>query len=137
MEKMTLTRLVVPLVLCGAASFAYGQAVYKCQLQGRTTYSNEPCLGAQVIQTTPARGLGESHENSRAGNDGLRREKREKKVKEPMNSPASDLTECSALDTQEKQQSSVIHNSRNIDAVNAAADAFIANRKRYRELGCR
>lgn len=158
MVRMRLARLIVPLVLCGAASFAQGQAVYKCQSQGKTTYSQEPCLGAQIIETAPAQGLDGSSGKSRNGNDGLRREKRDKKDKDqaladalkPFDETpsqrekrqrraklsASELSECSALDAQETEQASVIHNSRNIDAVNAAAGAFIANRKRYRELGC-
>lgn len=158
MVRMKLARLIVPLVLCGAASLAHGQAVYKCQSQGKTTYSHEPCLGAKVIETAPAQGMEGSSGKSRNGNDGLRREKREKKDKDQALADAlkrfdetpsqrekrqrraklsaTELGECSALDAQEKKQASVIHNSRDIDAVNAAADAFIANRKRYREMGC-
>ena len=52
-----LARLVVPLALCGWAPWAQAQAVYKCQSQGKTTYSREPCPGAVVVDTTPSRGF--------------------------------------------------------------------------------
>ena len=133
--KPRLARLIVPLVLCGAASFTHGQSVYKCQSQGKTTYSQEPCPGAQVVDIIPARGSDQSSVRSSSGNDSLRKEKRMKKDKNQVLADAL-LSDCSALNAQEKQLASVIHDSRDIDAVNTATNAFIANRKKYRELGC-
>lgn len=133
--KHRLARLLVPLLLCSSASFAHGQLVYKCQSQGKTTYSQEPCLGAQVFDIKPARGPDQPVVRSGSGNDSLRREKEKKMDKNQARSDAL-LSECRSLDAQEKQQDNVIHNSRDINAVNAAADAFIANRKKHRELGC-
>lgn len=60
-----LARLVVPLALCGLAPWAQGQAVYKCQSQGKTTYSREPCPGAVVVDTTPSRGFQSPSERPR------------------------------------------------------------------------
>ena len=36
------------------------QQVYRCDIHGKTNYSHEPCLGAQVIDTTPTQGLNRS-----------------------------------------------------------------------------
>lgn len=60
-----LARLVVPLALCGLAPWAQAQAVYKCQSQGKTTYSGEPCPGAVVVDTTPSRGFQSPSERPR------------------------------------------------------------------------
>lgn len=50
-----LARLVVPLALCGLAPWAQAQAVYKCQSQGKTTYSREPCPG--VLEAAASRNM--------------------------------------------------------------------------------
>jgi hypothetical protein len=51
-------------VFTGAA-----QTVYKCESKGAITYSHEPCIGAQVVDTTPTQGLDKSSGSSRKGAD--------------------------------------------------------------------
>ena len=45
------------------------QTVYKCGTKGAVTYSHEPCMGGQVVDTTPTQGLDKSSGRSRKGAD--------------------------------------------------------------------
>ena len=60
-----LAKSVVLLGLCSAATWAQAQAVYKCQSQGKTTYSQEACPGGVVVDTTPSRGVQSPSERPR------------------------------------------------------------------------
>lgn len=40
-----------------AATYHAQTKVYKCTANGRTTYSDEPCIGATAVDVTPTRGL--------------------------------------------------------------------------------
>ena len=42
--------------LCGLGH-VHAQQVYRCEQDGKVSYSHEPCLGAQAIDTTPTQGL--------------------------------------------------------------------------------
>lgn len=42
------------------ACHVQAQQVYRCEIHGKTSYSHEPCLGAQAIDTTPTQGLNRS-----------------------------------------------------------------------------
>ena len=45
----------------GAVPSVGAQPVYKCKSpQGKVAYSHEPCVGAQVVDTTPTQGLDRS-----------------------------------------------------------------------------
>ena len=39
------------------ATLSSAQQVYRCESGGHVSYSHEPCLGAQAIDTTPTQGL--------------------------------------------------------------------------------
>lgn len=156
--KRQLARLVVPLMLCGATSHSHAQAIYKCQSEGKTVYSQERCPGAQVVDIPSGQSRGRPSGRGHDGNDGLRQEKRQKRDKAEAYADAlkpfeeapwererrerrarwtgGEQAECNELNAQEKQQASVMHHSKDIHVANAAADAFLINRKRYRELGC-
>jgi hypothetical protein len=59
-------RLIVTSLLLAAASAvssaqtlsAPSRSVYKCSVNGRTTYSDAPCLGAERLEIEPTRGVG-------------------------------------------------------------------------------
>jgi hypothetical protein len=64
--------------LClGACGVAWAQqtlppasrTVYKCQQDGKTVYSDSPCLGAQRLDVEPTRGMDKSSGRSRVGAD--------------------------------------------------------------------
>lgn len=57
-------------VLLTAISNAQAQSVYKCTSpKGAVSYSHAPCLGAEVVNTTPTQGLDRSSGHSRKGAD--------------------------------------------------------------------
>jgi hypothetical protein len=128
------------------------QAVYKCESKGAVVYSHEPCIGAQVVDTTPTQGLDKSSGKSRKGADVVKteqnkaiaealqpllgetpaeREKRHRRFK----LPPGDRMECDKLDTRLPAQQSA---SRNVDKAAAAkAETLLfESRKRFRELRC-
>lgn len=53
------------------------RTVYKCEIKGKVTYSDEPCLGAQRIEVEPTRGLSKSSGRERVGADVQREHWRE------------------------------------------------------------
>jgi hypothetical protein len=68
--------------LCASAT-ASGQTVYKCKANGTVVYSHEPCLGAEVVDTTPTQGLDKSSGMSRKGVD-VRRSEHNKMMAEAL-----------------------------------------------------
>lgn len=134
-------------VFTGAA-----QTVYKCESKGAITYSHEPCIGAQVVDTTPTQGLDKSSGSSRKGADvrqieqskamadALRpifgetpgqREKRHRRFK----LPPGDRMECDDLDSRLLRHETATRGAAKAAAAKAEADLF-DSRKRYRELRC-
>lgn len=53
------------------------RTVYKCQEQGKTHYSDAPCVGAQKIDVEPTRGLNQFSGRERIGADVQRERTRE------------------------------------------------------------
>jgi hypothetical protein len=137
----------------GLAALPLGaQTVYKCESKGSIVYSHEPCLGAQVVDTTPTQGLdkwsGQSRkgadvlksEHNKAMADGLRpllgetpeqRERRHRRFK----LPPEDKLECANLDTRLPTQETEVRNA-DKSVVGRAEAALFESRKRYRELRC-
>lgn len=54
------TLLAIAALWCLVACHVQAQQVYRCDIHGKTSYSHEPCLGAQAIDTTPTQGLDRS-----------------------------------------------------------------------------
>jgi hypothetical protein len=145
-------RCLVLGLLVLAASSTYAQTVYKCKSNGSVVYSHEPCLGAQIVDTTPTQGLDKSSGTSRKGADVQRSEtnKAMAKALEPIlgetaeqyelrhkrfKLPPKDRVECATLDTRLPAQEPAARNADKGEAAKAEAALFEA-RKRYRELGC-
>jgi hypothetical protein len=128
------------------------QPVYKCQSKGSVVYSHEPCIAAQVVDTTPSQGLDKSSGKSMKGADVLRSEQN-KAMAEALRpllgeSPAeyekrhrrfklspSDRSECASLDGRMAGQEADARNAEKGAAMRAEA-ALFDSRKRYRELRC-
>ena len=65
-----LCRLAILACACVASvSASHAQTVFRCEVNGRVTYSHEPCVGARRVDTTPKQGLDTSNEKSRKGAD--------------------------------------------------------------------
>jgi hypothetical protein len=58
-------------VMAGAAGCcqAQSQPTYKCVTAGKVAYSDEPCIGATVVDTTPTQGLDKITGTSKKGAD--------------------------------------------------------------------
>lgn len=48
---------------------APNRTIYKCQLKGRISYSDEPCVGAQRLDAVPTRGVDRLSGSTRTGKD--------------------------------------------------------------------
>jgi len=100
-------------VTCGAN--AAGPPTYKCVDGKKITYSDEPCVGATVVDTTPTRGLDKSSGITRKGADVQREEHRKiigeavrpitgmtpdefTKAGKRQSLPTKDRLECEGLD---------------------------------------
>lgn len=53
------------------------RTVFKCQVAGKTVYSDSPCLGARQIDIEPTRGLNQTSGRVRVGADVAREQWRE------------------------------------------------------------
>ena len=67
MTRLQMIKVLAALSLIFAASAASAQAVYKCVPGCSVVYSNEPSLGAQVVDTTSTQGMDKSSGMSRKG----------------------------------------------------------------------
>jgi len=45
------------------------RTIYKCQVKGTISYSDEPCVGAQRLEATPTRGVDRLSGSARTGSD--------------------------------------------------------------------
>lgn len=66
--ECTFMKLLFLTALICACGFASAEAVYKCTDNGKVSYSNEPCLGAQRVDTMATRGLDKMSGVQRSGN---------------------------------------------------------------------
>lgn len=78
--------LITPALICTAMAAIQGYAqtlppasrtVFKCQVAGKTVYSDSPCLGAQEINVEPTRGLNKSSGRVQIGADVQHEQNRE------------------------------------------------------------
>ena len=126
--------------------------VYKCVVNGKVAYSDEPCLGAQRIDVEPTRGLNKSTGKEQVGRD-IQRERQTEQFAEAIK-PITGLTppqleaarrrgrlvhevkaECDRLDP-EVANSEVAERSSSGESKTGIQAKLFALRKRQRELGC-
>jgi len=70
------------LVLAAADALAQklpapSRTVYKCEVNGKVVYSDDPCVGAQKMEVEPTRGMNQSTGKKREGADVRREHQRE------------------------------------------------------------
>ncbi len=139
-------KILACFVMAGAACCcqAQSQPVYKCVTAGKVAYSDEPCVGATVVNTTPTQGLDKILGTSKKGTDVQKiefnkamaealkpvfnetpdqRSQRHKRSKLPEN----DKLECARLE-REIQGKRVMDTSEQVTLYQA--------RKRYKDLRC-
>ena len=145
---IALVGLVPVLALAQSVTLpAPSRTVYRCEVAGKVTYTDEPCLAGKTVDVEPTRGLG-----PRAGPD-VRRERLNEQIGEALRpltgmspeqraqfhkrfklQPRAKL-ECQSLDR------SMPENERLEQSAQGAARAevqqtLLQERRRFRELGC-
>lgn len=159
-HSIRLARYASLAVLAGAASSTAAQeplpapnrTIYKCQSHGKTSYSDEPCLGAQRLDATPTRGVDRLSGKSRIGND-VAAEIRSEQFAQALR-PLSGMTssefatatrrqrlsadaqrECRVLESAISESEQAERRARAAMMESIQQDLFIL-RQRYRKQGC-
>ena len=144
------------IVVCIAAMLSGGgalaQAVYRCEANGKVSYSHAPCIGATVVDTTPTEGLDTSSGVRRVGRD-VQRERLRRSFNEAVRPltgmtheelkvferrlklPASVKLECQWLDHRLPAQESSAKSANAQGREKAEAELFLS-RSRFRNLRC-
>jgi hypothetical protein len=147
--RLWLLVAIIGVMLCSAAQ---AQAVYRCEAKGKVSYSNEPCIGATVVDTTPTQGLDKSTGVSRVGRD-VQRERFKKSINEAMR-PLTGMSheevkvferrrklstgvklECQWLDVSMPEQAAAAKRADAQSREKAETELFLS-RSRFRNLGC-
>lgn len=149
----TTGQLAVIAGLIVGVSALHGQTVYRCDVQGKTSYSHEPCVGAKAVDTTPTQGLDKSSGKSRKGAD-VRKAEFNKAVSDAMR-PVTGLDheqhdtlhrrfklshaaklECAVLDTRLASHAAEERSATSPKDVHTAQQSLFETRKRFRDLRC-
>ena len=128
------------------------RTVYKCIVEGRISYSDEPCLGAQRVDVEPTRGLNKSTGSEQLGRD-VHLERRREGIAEALKPitgmdiqqfaqfsrrqslSASSQRECQVLDRAISDHEHMERVGRGVARDSAIRKLFIL-RSRAKELGC-
>ena len=128
------------------------RTVYKCDLQGKVVYSDEPCLGAKKVDVEPTRGVSKMTGTERVGHDVQREKTREAFVEgirpltgknaaqldqrgRRMKLKPDAAVQCAKLDGEVARLESEEATARVGQRAGLQSELLTA-RKRYRELGC-
>lgn len=148
-----LRRLTVAAALMMSVPLLHGQTVYRCEFQGKVSYSHEPCLGAKAVDTTPTQGLDTSSGRSRKGADvrnaelskaisdalrpvtGLDDEQRQT-LHRRFKLPHAAKLECTALDMRLASHEADERAASNAKDLQSARQSLFESRKRFRDLRC-
>ena len=160
-RAMSLRAVALSVLLLSHAVAAFAQTgalpptsrtVYKCLGDGKASYSDSPCLGAQLVDVTPTRGLDKMSGHKRMGHDVSTETHREAMARalKPLTGmdaaelkveqrrqqlPASARLECSELDSK-ITRAETLERSANGDSLQAMQNELFAARRRFRVLGC-
>lgn len=128
------------------------RSVYRCEAEGKVTYSDEPCLGAKRVELQPTRGLNKSSGRELTGRD-VGNERHRELVAEavrPITGMDSEQFKTagkrSRLDPDAQRECRALdHHIARSEAEEKAAtgadlaslqQALLSARKRHREVGC-
>ena len=158
---MSILRLLAVTLLTGAFASAAAapsnglpsasRTVFKCVVDGKATYSDSPCLGAQRIDIVPSRGMNKSTGRELTGAD-VNRERHSEIMSEALR-PLTGMNaeehatatkrypllkilqlECRSLDKQIALEESQDRATRGADKV--LSRRLLTSRARFREIGC-
>lgn len=149
---ITLLGHVSPAVAQANGLPAPPRSVYKCEVDGKVTYRDEPCLGAKRIELQPTRGLNKSSGKEQVGTDVARERQHEafaeavrpvtgmspeqlKKAGERAHLDPKAQRECRLMDAHITRAEEQEKRSSGADLANVQK-ALYAMRKRRQALGC-
>lgn len=128
------------------------RTVYKCTTDGKTVYSDNPCVGAQRLDIEPTRGMDSMTGAARAGADVRRERHREtlaeavkpltgkdakgfEKDRRRLQLAPTVQRECARLDGTLTAQERAEREAKPTNLQHAQQSLYVT-RKRYRDLGC-
>ena len=128
------------------------RTVYKCTVAGKVVYTDDPCVGAQLVNVEPTRGMNKSSGKELTGTD-VRRERQNEVFAEAIKPitgktpqqldvqrkrfylSAQAKAECAALD-RDVAQTEVRESAVPVEQNAPIQRELFALRKRHRELRC-
>jgi hypothetical protein len=131
---------------------APSRTIYKCELDGKIAYTDEPCLGAQRLDVMPTRGVDKLSGQTRIGAD-VARERRQEGMARAFK-PLTGMNEQQfatetrryRLDARSQREcrtleAAILNNERRErsgmrDMERAQQQEILELRQRYRKLGC-
>lgn len=157
-KRMRRATISLALVISTAAIAQAGtlpapsRTVYKCEAKGKVVYSDSPCLGAEVIDVTPTRGLNKSSGREQVGPD-VRHERHRELMAEALRPlTGKSAEEMRALGRRRQLAPALRAECAELDAAIARGEAseqsasggareavqsnLFSARKRHREIGC-
>ena len=157
MKNLAIFVAMVTLFLIGHAAHAQNlpapsRTVYKCVVNGKTVYADDPCIGAQRINVEPTRGMNKSTGKELTGHD-VARERQTEQIAQafkPLTGltpkqfevqrnrvylPAEAKAECARLDSG-IAQSEARERMEPVETRPAAQRDLFVLGKRHRELRC-
>ena len=131
---------------------APSRTVYKCTVNGKFVYTDDPCVSAQLVNIEPTRGLGKSTGKELTGSDVARERQREtfaeavkpitgttrqqfEVQRSRVNLAPEIMSECSKLDAN-ITQSEAQERTEPVETRTELQRQLYALRKRHRELRC-
>lgn len=132
---------------------APSRTIYKCEVGGKVTYGDQPCLGAQRLDVVVPRGVSKLSGRERSGTDVANERRREELARalQPLtgmdeqkfatatrrhNLSAAAKRECRALEAAILDNEQAEQRSGARGVMEALQHDLLILRKRYRELNC-
>ena len=152
MQKIRIIAALAMAVCLSMTLPAMAQQVYRCEINGKVSYSHEPCVGAQAIDTTPTQGMDKMTGKTKKGADVQRDEHRKlmgtisstvtglspeahMRLAQRHQLPRSVQLECAAWDLRLPALEEASAKASPKDKEQQAASLFEA-RKAFRDLRC-
>jgi hypothetical protein len=160
MKTLVLHWLALALITGAGMNMAFAQSnglpsasrtVFKCMVDGKVTYSDSPCLGAQRLDIVPSRGMNKSTGRELSGADvnrerhsemmsealrpltGMNNEEHAKATRRYRLSQQAQL-QCRGLEQQIAMDEAQGQKARGAD--NVLQQRLLKSRTRFREIGC-
>lgn len=128
------------------------RTLYKCEVDGKVTYSDNPCVGAQKIDVEPTRGVSKLSGKERIGKDVSREHQQEALAEAVRPITGKDAKQLEVFGRRLKLSEQARRHCAELDAsiplaereeqtatkanLQAAQERLFAQRDRYRKLGC-